>query len=102
MAHAFEVDGPFTGQLAQWAEYQEFLRSSVEWVKREGGTSRARSHIELNGRIATVQVELDPEEAPPKLRRAIIIEPGERTTQEVTLRQVGPHRQRGHSTQRDS
>ncbi len=91
-----EVDGKYTGQLAEWDGYKTFMTAVVRWIRRSRDDVSLFGTIVRQGRRATIQLEMD-EEFARRCRgaHANIIPPDESEAKEIPLQWVSGRRMRG-------
>ncbi len=91
-----EVDGPFSGALSRWENYEDFLVTHARWLLGNTSPEQVFVKIEQSGQDALMSIELDPdrphqdESQPPKL---VVIPPGSEREKVIEPEFVwtGPH-----------
>jgi hypothetical protein len=88
-----EVDGPFTGELALWADYQPFLSSLTKWLRAERDEPGLFATVVRRGRTARAVLEMDaPTAAATTGATALLIPPDENDPLPLPMRWAGPDR----------
>jgi len=92
-ALACEGDGPFTGDLRSWPEYQVFFSSIIKWLKRERDDISLFGTVVRSGNSASIVLEMDDEAAKDcTTAQALIIPPNEGDAIKLPLQWKGPNR----------
>ncbi len=94
-AFTCEADGPHTGQLATWNNYQPFFSSLVKWLERDRDDPGLFGSIVRRGRTASVSLEMDePTARTCTGATAFIIPPDESEPVELPLQWTSPQAMR--------
>ena len=91
MAAMFEADGPYTGELAGWSDYKPFFRGALEWLKRPDAPDGIDADLRVQGRVATVRVELAPDYQGPTPTQAWVMSTKDQASHPLPLHFTGPH-----------
>ncbi|MDC0710604.1 VWA domain-containing protein [Stigmatella sp. ncwal1] len=79
VAFMAEVDGPFTGELREWAGLRATLEGMVRWSMQEGSGPRDAAVVraERRGNLLRVTLDLTPGEPMPTVLPSLVVLPGE-------------------------
>lgn len=91
MAITFEADGPFTGPLAAWGRYPQFMHNAIEWLRGKEQLNAFVADMQLEGRRASIQLEVPEGTRFSENPTAVIIPPGETEPRRIPLRWLAPN-----------